>query len=71
MNPFDRFQNKFKVHSNIGRTFLESLKLSKKNGFVFVDQIWLSIVLNQYSMAQKIRLRVLTDFKTNLQQAPM
>ena len=42
--------------------------LSQKNGFVFVNQIWHepNKALNQYSLAQEIRFRLLTDFKTNL-----
>ena len=42
--------------------------LSQKNGFVFVNQIWHFKASNQHSLAQKIRFRLLTDFKTNLQE---
>ena len=35
--------------------------LSQKNSFVFVHQIWHSKSLNQYSVTQKIRFRLLTD----------
>ena len=40
--------------------------LFQKNGFVFVNQIWHFKALNQYSVAQKIRFKLLPDFKTNL-----
>ena len=43
----------------------------QKNGFVFFEQIWHYKALNQYSMAQRIRFRLLTDFKTNLQETPI
>ena len=39
---------------------------SQKNVFVFVNQISHSKVLNQYSMAKKVRFRLLTHFKTSL-----
>ena len=42
--------------------------LSRKNGFVFDNQIWYYKALNQYSVAEKIRFRLLRDFKTILQK---
>ena len=57
-----------------GESFQRVSKLtsfSQKNGFVFADQIWHYKALNQYFMAQKIRFRLLVDFKTNLQEAPI
>ena len=42
--------------------------LSQKNGFAFVNQIWHFKALSQYSVANKIRFRLLTAFKTNLQE---
>ena len=42
--------------------------LFQKNGPVFVDQIWHSKSLNQYSVTQKIRFRRLGDFKTSLSE---
>ena len=42
-------------------------QFSQKNSFVFVKQIWHFQALNQYSIAEKIRFRVLTDFKLNSQ----
>ena len=50
------------------REVLTFVSFSEKNGFVFVDQIWHSKGLNQYSMTQKIRFTIFTDFKTNLQK---
>ena len=38
----------------------------QKIDFVFLNQIWLFKVLNQYSIAQNIRFRLLADFKTHL-----
>ena len=40
----------------------------RKNDFVFLNQIWHFKALNQYLVAQNIRFRLLTDFKTNLQE---
>ena len=42
--------------------------LSQKNGFVFVNQIWHFKALNHYFQPYKIRFRLLTGFKTNLQE---
>ena len=42
--------------------------LSQKNSLVFVSQIWHFKALNQYSVAHKMQLRLLTDFKTTLQK---
>ena len=42
-----------------------SASLSQKNDFVFANQILHFIALNQYSVAQKNRFSLLTDFKTN------
>ena len=42
--------------------------LSQKNGFVFVNQIWHFKALNHYFQPYKIRFRLLTGFKTNLQK---
>ena len=39
-----------------------------KNGFVLVNPIWHFEALNQYSIAQKMRLTLLTNFKTNLDE---
>ena len=39
--------------------------LSQKNGFAFVNQIWHFKALNQYSVAYKIRFRLLADLKTS------
>ena len=50
-----------------GRVSMFSL-LSQKNGFVFVNQIWHFQVLHHYFQPYKIRLRLLTGFKTNLQE---
>ena len=58
-------------NSNIGRRFWRSstvASLSQKNGFLFVNQIWHFKALNHYSQAHKIRFRLSTDFKTNLQE---
>ena len=44
------------------------VSLFHKNSFVFMNQIWHYKALNQYSIAQNIRFRLLTDFKTNLQK---
>ena len=42
-------------------------RLSRKNGFVFVNQIWHSQALNIYCMVLKIRFRFLRRLKRNLQ----
>ena len=42
--------------------------LSQKNGFVFVNQIWHFKALNYYFQPYKIRFRLLTGFKTILQE---
>ena len=42
--------------------------LFQKNGFVFVNQICHFKALNHYFQARKIRFRLLTDFKINLQE---
>ena len=42
--------------------------LSHKNGFVFVNQIWRFKALKYYFRAHNIRFRLLTDFKTSLQE---
>ena len=42
--------------------------LSQKNGFVFVNQIWHFQALHHYFQPYKIRLRLLTGFKINLQE---
>ena len=63
------YQNKVLSNSNIRRNFWRVQRFalfSQKNVFVFVNQISHSKVLNQYSMAQKIRFRLLTHFKTSL-----
>ena len=57
-----------------GKTFWRVprfVSLYQKNGFVFVKQIWSSQVLNQNCMVEKIRFRVLTDFKTNSEETPI
>ena len=41
---------------------------SKKNGFIFVNKVWHFKALNQYSVAHKIRFRLLKDFEINLQE---
>ena len=38
---------------------------SQRNGFVFVNQFWHFKALNEYSVAQRIQLVLLTDFETN------
>ena len=45
--------------------------ISQKNGFVFADQYQHCKALNQFSITEKIQFRLLTDFKTNLQEALM
>ena len=56
------------------RKFLESIKfalLSQKHSFVFVKEIWHSKALNQYSIGQKIRFRVLRVLKANSSETPI
>ena len=44
--------------------------LFQKNGFAFVEQILHFLTYYQYSITQKIRFRVLADFRTSLQKTP-
>ena len=52
------------------RRVLRFASLSKKNTFVFVNQIQHNEGLNQFSMTQRIQFRLLTDFKANSQEWP-
>ena len=61
------FKSQFTGDSNSEIKLLESLKVNllfPENYFVFLDETWHSEALNQDSMEQKIRIRLLTDFKT-------
>ena len=50
------------------RKVSKPISLSRKHGFVCVDQIWNYNNLKQYSMTQKIQFTLSTDFKINLQK---
>ena len=53
----------------MGGKFLESFKVCPafpEKWFYILDQIWHYELLNQYSMAHKIRFRPLTDLEINL-----
>ena len=60
-----QIHTKFKMERNSLQSYKVSLAFPVKC-FLFVDQIWHYKELNQYSMVQKIRFMLLTDFQTNL-----
>ena len=58
----------------MGSKSFENFKVciaSLKIQFVFVYENWYSQTLNQYSMVQKFRFKVLTDSKPTLQETPI
>ena len=66
-----RLQNKFIANLIIGRRFLKSFNVClafPEKWFVFLNQIWPFKALNQDSATHKIRFRLLTNFKANLQE---
>ena len=74
IQAFDRLQKSFLGNSIICRELLKNWKACLpflENSFVFVHQMWHYKALNQYSMAQKIRFRLLTNFKRNLSETPI
>ena len=70
---FGRTENTFLGNSIRRRAFLKIANVRvvvPEKCFEFVNKIWHSKHLNQYSVAQKIRFRLFTNFKKKKQKKP-